>query len=56
VKVAPVRRWSRPVALSQIKADKQLAGFDLVRISRLSVVAVSPAQWQRLEELRDESG
>ena len=51
VKVSPVRRWSQPVTLQRIKADPQLAGWELVRLPRLSVVPVTPAQWQRLEEL-----
>jgi predicted RNA-binding protein with PUA-like domain len=51
VKVAPVRRWERPVTLAQIKADPLFADWELLRISRLSVMPVSPEQWQRLEEL-----
>jgi predicted RNA-binding protein with PUA-like domain len=51
VKVEAVKRWKHPVTLARIKADPQLAGWDLVRLSRLSVVPVSPAQWRRLEEL-----
>lgn len=50
VKVKPVRRWPRPVTLEQIKKDRAFAGWDLVRLPRLSVVPVSSAQWQRLEE------
>jgi predicted RNA-binding protein with PUA-like domain len=53
VKVEPVRRWQNPVTLEQIKADPLFADWELVRISRLSVMPVSPEQWQRLEELRD---
>lgn len=51
VEVQPVKRWNKPVALSQIKADKAFADWELVRISRLSVMPVSEAQWKRLEEL-----
>ncbi|MGH7644371.1 MAG: EVE domain-containing protein [Gemmatimonadales bacterium] len=42
---------SQPVALSAIKADRALAGLPLVRMPRLSVVPVTPAQWKRLLEL-----
>jgi predicted RNA-binding protein with PUA-like domain len=49
--VEPVRRWSHPVTLSVIKADPKLAGWDLVRNSRLSIVPVSASQWRRVEEL-----
>jgi predicted RNA-binding protein with PUA-like domain len=51
VKVEPVRPWKHPVPLARIKADAQLAAWDLVRNSRLSVMPVSPEQWRRLEEL-----
>ena len=51
VKVEPVKKLRRPVTLQEIKQDPQLAGWDLVRISRLSVMAVSEKQWQRVEEL-----
>ena len=54
VKVKFVRRLKKPVPLSAIKADKQLVKWDLVRLSRLSVVPVSDEQWRRVEELADE--
>ena len=53
VEVQAVRRWPKPVGLQQIKQDAALKTWDLVRLPRLSVVPVSSAQWQRLEELRD---
>lgn len=36
-----VKRLAKPVPLADIKAQKGLADFDLVRISRLSVMPVS---------------
>ena len=51
IDVEPVRRWPRPLALSQIKGDPQLADWQLVKISRLSVVPVSKNQWNRVREL-----
>ena len=51
VKVEPVRRWDPPVTLAEIKADPLFGDWELVRISRLSVMPVSPELWQRLEEL-----
>ena len=54
VKVQAVRRWLRPVTLKRIKADPELADWDLVRLSRLSVVPVSEAQWRRVHELSEE--
>ena len=51
VEVEPVNALSRPVTLSVIKADADLAGWDLVRLPRLSVVPVTEEQWRRVEEL-----
>jgi predicted RNA-binding protein with PUA-like domain len=51
VKVKAVRRMPHPLSLARIKDDPALADWQLVRMSRLSVVPVSPAQWQRVEEL-----
>ena len=51
VVVEPVRALSCPVPLSQIKGDADLAGWDLVRLPRLSVVPVTEEQWRRIEEL-----
>ena len=38
----------RPVTLAEIKARKDFADFDLVRIGRLSVMPVSAARWKIL--------
>jgi len=51
VDVAPVKKLPRPVTLAAIKADKAFAGFPLVRISRLSVMPVSDAEWKRIEKM-----
>lgn|SRR5262245_51912626 len=51
VEFKAVRRLPAAVTLAQIKADKLLAKWDLVRISRLSVVPVSEAQWRRVGEI-----
>jgi predicted RNA-binding protein with PUA-like domain len=56
VKVKPLRRWPVPVTLQQVKKDKSLASWELVRISRLSVMPVTDAQWRRLEELARKEG
>jgi predicted RNA-binding protein with PUA-like domain len=55
VKVKAVRRLARPVTLKQIKEDPKLAQWDLVRLSRLSVVPVSEAQWRRVLEISRQS-
>jgi predicted RNA-binding protein with PUA-like domain len=55
VDVEPVRRLQHPVSLAVIKKDIHLAGWDLIRLPRLSVVALSKTQWQRIEELSKRS-
>jgi len=55
VDVAAVRLLPRPVTLAEIKADALLADWDLVRLSRLSVVPVTAAQWRRVEKLSEET-
>lgn len=51
VAVAPLRRLAHPVSLAAIKADPLFADWELVRMSRLSVMPVPEALWQRIEEL-----
>jgi len=51
VDVAPVKKLKRPVTLKEIKADPSFKDFPLVRISRLSVMPVSDAEWTRIEKL-----
>ena len=51
VKVKPVRALERPVSLAEIKADSKLTGIELVRLSRLSVAEITPAEWDRIVEL-----
>ena len=51
VDVAPVKKLARPVTLKEIKADPAFKDFALVRISRLSVMPVSAAEWRRIEKL-----
>ena len=51
VDIGPVRKLARPVTLKEIKADAFFKDFALVRISRLSVMPVSDAEWARIEKL-----
>jgi predicted RNA-binding protein with PUA-like domain len=48
VDIEPVRALASPVSLATIKADPQFAGFALVRVPRLSVMPVTPAQWKAI--------
>ena len=44
-------KLANPITLAQIKADTAFKGFDLVRISRLSVMPVPEPMWNRILEL-----
>src|SRR2546425_1327440 len=48
VDLKPSERLKRPVTLAEIKARKEFADFELVRMGRLSVMPVSAARWKRL--------
>jgi len=54
VDLKPKKKLPRPVTLDEIKADKKFAGWDLLRIGRLSVVPVPDAMWDHLLELAKE--
>lgn len=51
VDIKPTKKLDRAVSLDEIKADKAFAGWDLLRIGRLSIVPVSDAIWKRIEDL-----
>jgi predicted RNA-binding protein with PUA-like domain len=51
VDVAPSRKLKRPVTLAEVKADRRFADFALARLPRLSVMPVTDAQWQAIEDL-----
>ncbi len=48
VDLKPKKRLSRPVPLAAVKAKKELARFELVRMPRLSVMPVSRELWHTL--------
>jgi len=52
----PKRKLKSPVSLSTIKADRAFAGWDLLRIGRLSIVPVPETMWARIEALSEGSG
>jgi predicted RNA-binding protein with PUA-like domain len=51
VDLKPKKKLPTPVTLSDIKADPAFAGWDFLRIGRLSVVPVPDPMWSRIEEL-----
>jgi predicted RNA-binding protein with PUA-like domain len=56
VDIAPVKRLPRPVTLAEIKAEPAFKNFPLVRISRLSVMPVTDAEWARIERMAGKAG
>jgi predicted RNA-binding protein with PUA-like domain len=51
IDLVPVRALERPVTLAEMRADRALAGFDLLRLPRLSVMPVSAAHWDEIARL-----
>jgi predicted RNA-binding protein with PUA-like domain len=51
VDIEAVKPLPRPVTLAEVKANKKLADFDLVRLGRLSIMKVSGEQWKMIEEM-----
>ena len=56
VEVGPVRKLGRPVTLAEIKADPAFKTCPLVRISRLSVMPITDAEWTRIEQMAGKAG
>lgn len=54
VDVAPAHALPRPVTLAEIKAKSFFKDFPLVRLSRLSVMPVTDAQWREIERMAGE--
>lgn len=52
--IQAVKRLKKPVTLADIKADKKFAQFELVRMSRLSVMPVPPALYALLTKMGGE--
>jgi len=48
VDVKPVARLPKPVSLQMIKADKSFSEWELVRISRLSIMPVPDHLWKKI--------
>jgi predicted RNA-binding protein with PUA-like domain len=51
VDIVPDKKLPRPVTLAEIKADAAFESFPLVRMSRLSVMPVTDAEWARIERM-----
>ncbi len=51
VDLVPEEPLKKPVTLAEIKADSHFSGWDLLRLGRLSVMAVPPEHWRRILQL-----
>jgi predicted RNA-binding protein with PUA-like domain len=51
VDLRPQGALARPVRLAEMRANKKLAGFDLLRLPRLSVMPVPAASWAAIMEM-----
>ena len=51
VNLKPVKKLKNPVALATIKSDKRLSEIQLLRLNRLSVVALTPNEFDVILQL-----
>jgi predicted RNA-binding protein with PUA-like domain len=51
VEIEPKRKFAEPVLLAEIKASEELGDFDPARLSLLSVMPVSNAEWTVVQGL-----
>jgi predicted RNA-binding protein with PUA-like domain len=51
--LGPVKRLRKPVTLAAIKGDGRFTNFPLVRMSRLSVMPVTDAEWKMIEAMSE---
>jgi len=54
VDLKPLRPLAAPVSLAAVKGSKHFAGFDLVRLPRLSVMPVSAGHAEEIERMAKE--
>jgi predicted RNA-binding protein with PUA-like domain len=55
VDLEAVRTLPRPVTLAEMRGDARLAGFDLLRLPRLSVMPVGAAHWAAILRLAEDA-
>lgn len=51
VELKPVKKFKKPVTLEMIKADKKLKDIALIKQSRLSVMPLTKAEFDRIIEM-----
>ena len=55
IDLKPKTKLKHPVSLKTIKADSAFAGWDLVRLPRLSVMEVNKKMWDRIVHLSEKT-
>jgi predicted RNA-binding protein with PUA-like domain len=53
VEIEAGRRLRRAVPLAEMRKNRKLVGFDLLRLPRLSVMPVSASQWTEILRMAD---
>ncbi len=53
VDLKPVTKLKSPVPLTVMKQDERLSGIELIKLSRLSVAAITSDEWQVILELSE---
>ena len=48
VEIVPFKALKRPVTLTEIKSDKKLSDMQIIKLSRLSVSAVKPKEYDHV--------
>jgi predicted RNA-binding protein with PUA-like domain len=56
VDVKPVKKLRRPVTLAEMKSSAKFAGFDLLRLPRLSVIPVPDKFWSEILKASEAQG
>ena len=51
VDLTPVKTLKKPVTLSQLKSEKDLSEMQIIRLSRLSVCAITPKEFEKVLQL-----
>ncbi len=51
VDIKAYKKLKKSVTLAQLKQDKRFANMDLIRLGRLSVQTIKPAEWELLMKL-----
>ena len=54
VDLKPLKALRKTITLADVKAHKELAGMALIRLGRLSVQPVTPAEWDMIMEMAGE--